>query len=66
VTFKPEITLGQLVEVIVFVLGLIGIARKFGALEQKLNTLYTWWEKAVLYRHEPGNQERAKAERFVR
>lgn len=65
-TFKAEITLGQIVEVAVFIVGIIGFARKVGALEQKLNIIYGWWENSVLYRHDTGLHERAKVERFVR
>jgi hypothetical protein len=61
VTFKAEITLGQIVEVLVFLAGVIAFARKLGALEQKLNILYGWWENNVLFRH-----EHPKVERFVR
>lgn len=49
-TFKPEITLGQVVEIVLFLGGVIAAVRKFGAMEQKLNILYDWFEHSVLHR----------------
>ena len=51
-TFKPEITLGQMVQVVVFLVGLIAAVRKFGKMEQKLDTMYTWFVHTVLHRDE--------------
>lgn len=61
-TFKAEITLGQVVELVVFIIAIVGTVRKLGALEQKLNTMYDWFLHAVVYREHP----EAKVERFVR
>lgn len=51
-TFKPEITLGQVLEVVVALVGFVAAARKFGAMEQKLNTMYDWFVHSVLRREE--------------
>jgi hypothetical protein len=52
VTFKPEITLGQVVQVVVFLVGLVAAVRKFGKMEQKLDTMYDWFVHTVLRREE--------------
>jgi len=52
VTFKPEITLGQVVELVVFVVAVVGAVRKLGVMEQKLDILYDWFEHAILHRGE--------------
>jgi hypothetical protein len=62
VTFKAEITLGQVVELVVFIIAIVGTVRKLGALEQKLNTMYDWFLHAVVYRE----QQEPRIDRFVR
>lgn len=60
-TFKPEITLGQVVELVVFVVAVVGTVRKFGAMEQKLNTMYAWFVHSVLQRDDrPGYVDRVR------
>jgi high-affinity nickel permease len=46
--FNPEINFGTIVEISVFIIALIGGIRKFGILEQKLNIMYSWWERTIL------------------
>lgn len=50
-TFKAEITLGQVVELVVFIAAVVGTSRKFGAMEQKLNTMYDWFRTSVLHQN---------------
>ena len=57
-TFKAEITLGQVVELVVFIVAIVGTVRKLGALEQKLNTMYDWFLHAVVYREHEARVER--------
>jgi len=47
--FNPEINLGTVIEIAVFVLTVLGAARKFGELETKVNMLYDYW---ISSRHE--------------
>lgn len=65
-TFKPEITLGQIVELFGLFVALVVAARKFGALENKIGLMYDWWVKTVVFRHDTATHERPKVERFVR
>lgn len=51
-TFKPEITLGQIVQLVLFAIGLFAAVRKFGKMEQKLDTMYDWFVHSVLRREE--------------
>jgi hypothetical protein len=46
--FKPEISLGTVVELLSFIVVVIGAIHKFGVLETKLNVMYTWFEQNVL------------------
>lgn len=46
--FRPEITLGTIIEICVFIMAVAGGIRKFGQLEAKLNIMYTWFETVVL------------------
>jgi hypothetical protein len=55
VRFNPEINLGTIVEIAVFVLAVFGAIRKLGVLEAKLNIMYGWFEKSVMNR---SNDER--------
>ena len=47
--FKPEITLGTLIELLAFIVAVLGGIRKFGVLEAKLNIMYKWFEDSVLH-----------------
>jgi hypothetical protein len=63
VTFKPEITLGQITEILGLLVGVLVLARKFGGLEQKVDLMYEWWTNSVIYRgerREPLRGEHAK------
>jgi hypothetical protein len=50
--FNPEITIGTIVEVIVFISGLIAgimhINRKFGEIQTKVNIMYHWFDTVVI------------------
>lgn len=48
-SFKPEITLGTVIELAVFLFAVLGAVRKFGVLEAKLNIMYGWFEASVMH-----------------
>lgn len=43
--FKFEITLGQAIVAVGFIIHAIGVIYKFGKLEQKVNLMFAWWTK---------------------
>lgn len=48
-TYKPDISLGTIIEIIVFILAVAGAVRRLGVLEAKLNIMYGWFESSVIH-----------------
>ena len=53
--FNPEINLGTLLELAVFMIAVVGGVMKFGRLEAKLNIMFDWFQTAVIHRN--GNDD---------
>jgi hypothetical protein len=57
--FNPEINLGTVVEICVFVLAVMGAMRKVGTMEAKLNIMYAWFTSNIIsHQHDVRNTER--------
>jgi hypothetical protein len=66
--FKPEITLGTILEIFTLLgalLGMgIGIIRKFSVLETKLNIIFNWWTTNIAGGHSDTPHQSRERERF--
>lgn len=47
--FNPEINLGTIIEILVFLGAIYGAIRKVTVLETKLNIMYGWFEETVMH-----------------
>lgn len=56
--FNPELNLGTIIEVLVFLAAVLGAMRKLGALEAKLDIMYDWFTATVLPRASHDRKER--------
>jgi hypothetical protein len=61
--FKPEITLGTVIELAAFFVVVLGAVNKFGKIEQKVNTMYAWFEHTVLSGEFQSNQKQRREDR---
>ena len=61
-SFKPEITLGTVIELLVFLFAVLGAVRRFGVLEAKLNIMYGWFEQSVM--HSGRSRDKQDDEKF--
>ena len=61
--FNPEINLGTIVEILVFLLAVMGAMRKVGVIEAKLNIMYSWFTSNIVNHRQ---QQHEEAERFFR
>lgn len=62
--FSGEITLGTLIEAATFLGGALVIARKFGAIETKLNIMYGWFNTEVINGHAHREDRMLETQRF--
>jgi hypothetical protein len=51
VHWSPEISLGTVIQIGTIILLALGAARKFGAIEAKLNIMYSWFSSNVINQH---------------
>ena len=49
--FNPEINLGTIIEICVFILAVIGAIRKVSQIEFKVNMMYDWFMRDVIHAH---------------
>lgn len=49
--YNPEISLGAIVEIAMFVVAICGLVIKLGKIEQKVDTVYDWFKSTVFVNH---------------
>lgn len=57
VHFNPEINLGTIVEISVFIVSIAGAILKLGKLETKLNIMFDWFQSTVIRRNGPDQKD---------
>lgn len=46
-TVSPEITLGNVIQIVLLVAAIAGLYGKFTSVETKVNMMYGWWMRVV-------------------
>lgn len=62
--FKPEITLGTIIEIITLLGIVFGAIHKFSVIETKLNIIFNWWSTRVVGREETSHQRDQRRQFF--
>lgn len=59
--FTGEISLGALIQIIMFLGSIVAVALKIGRIEQRVDMMWRWFEKHVLSASEREDARRASA-----
>lgn len=59
--FTGEVSLGALIQIIMFLAAIVGVSLKMGKIEQKVDMMWRWFENHVLSASEREDARRASA-----
>lgn len=59
--FTGEVSLGALIQILMFLAAIVGISLKIGRIEQRVDMMWRWFERHVLSASEREDARRAAA-----